>query len=132
MSSLNTLIKDADNFVSLKPVNLQSIQTAESQLELTFASEYKEYVLAFGAASFNGKELTGICESARLSVVSVTERARKIYPHFPKNVYVVEDLSFDHIFITQDSYGKVYSYGPSDSGYQIAESLQDYLFAGEQ
>ena len=43
---------------------------------------------------------------------------------------MVEELGFDHVLILQDSSGKVYSYGPSDSGDVIAESLQDYLFPG--
>lgn len=132
MSSLTTLIKEASNFVSLHPANYADIQAAEFQLGLSFASDYKDYLLAFGAASFNGKEITGICNSARLSVISVTERARDLYPHFPKNVYVVEDLGFDNIIISQDSRGKVYSYGPSDSGTIIADSLQEYLFPGEK
>lgn len=130
MSTFLELIKGASFFVSLQPAASSSIEAAESQLGITFAPDYKEYLLAFGAASFDGRELTGVCESERLNVVSATERARTFYPKFPKNTYVVEELGFDHVLILQDSSGKVYSYGPSDSGDVIAESLQDYLFPG--
>ena len=84
--------------------------------------------MAFGAASFDGRELTGVCQSERLSVVSATERARQTYPEFPKTLYVIEELGFDHVIVGQDSSGKVYAYGPRDSGEMIAESLQSYLF----
>ena len=128
MSTFPELIKEASFFVSLQPADSSSIEAAESQLGITFALDYKEYLLAFGAASFDGRELTGVCKSERLNVVSATERARSFYPQFPKNKYVVEELGFDHVLILQDSSGKVYSYGPSDSGDVIAKSLQDYLF----
>lgn len=128
MSALTERIKEADFFVSLQPANASSIEAAETQLGIAFAADYKEYLLAFGAASFDGRELTGICKSDRLSVVSSTEEARSFYPQFPKKAYVVEDLGFDHVLIIQDHSGKVYEYGPSDTSKLIAESLQEYLF----
>ncbi len=131
MSKLPELIKGAYYFVSLQPADDSSIEAAESQLGLSFAADYKEYLLAFGAASFDGRELTGVCKSERLSVVSSTESARAFYPQFPPKAYVVEDLGFDHVLVVQDRSGKVYEYGPGDSGKKIAESLQQYLFPAE-
>lgn len=129
MSILTTLIQNASNFISLKPSDKSSIMAAECQLGLVFAPDYKEYLSTFGAASFDGRELTGVCQSERLSVVSQTERARLLYPHLPKDAYVIEDVGFDHIVIVQNASGKVFSYGPTDSGKEIADSLQDYLFS---
>lgn len=128
MSDLTAQIKDAENFVSLQPADSAGILAAEARLGLLFAPDYKEYLLAFGAATFSGKELSGICKSERLSVVSLTERARRIYPRFPENAYVIENLGFDLIFIVQDASGRVYSYGPADAGELIAGSLEEYLF----
>ena len=128
MNNLISLMREADGFFSLQPADTSSILKAEDMLGTCFADDYREYLLAFGAASFDGKELTGICNSERLSVVSVTERARRLYPRFPKTAYVIEDLSFDHIFIIQDKSGTIYAYGPSDASEKIAESLQAYLF----
>ena len=128
MSNIISLIKNSSNFVSLQPASASEIQAAETQLGLLFASDYKEYLLAFGAASFDGKELTGISKSERLSVVSATERARSFYPLLPRSIYVIEELGFDNYFIVQDSSGRVYSYGTSDLGKLIAESLKEYLF----
>lgn len=128
MSALSILIKNASDFVSLQPADSLSIKAAENELGLHFAPDYKDYLSVFGVASFDGKELTGICKSERLSVVYSTKRVRQFYSLFPQKAYVIEDLGFDHVYIIQDSSGKVYSYGPSDSAKMIAESLQDYLF----
>ena len=128
MDVLNSLIKEADNFISLQPVSASKIQEAEDKLGLSFAEDFKEYLAEFGVASFNGKELTGICDSERLSVVSITEKARHDYPQFPKNAYVIEDLYIDHILILQDCSGKVYAFAPDDYGREIAGTLKEYLF----
>lgn len=128
MNNLISMIREAEGFLALQPADTSSILKAEDMLGTHFADDYKEYLLAFGAATFDGKELTGICNSERLSVVSATERARRLYPHFPKTSYVIEDLSFDHIYIVQDSSGVICSYGPADTSERIADSLQSYLF----
>ena len=132
MSILISLIREADNFISLKPASLSQISEAESRLKLSFSEDYTEYLVEFGAASFAGKELTGICESERLSVVSTTEKARIRFPRFPSNAYVIEDLYVDHMLIVQDCSGKVYLYGSEDCGREIAGSLKDYLFPSDQ
>ena len=128
MSELVNLIRAADDFCSLGAAKPSLIQEAETHLGVAFANDFKEYALEFGAATFNGRELTGICRSDRLNVVSVTERARAFYSNFPRSAYVVEELLFDHILIIQDSDGCIYSYGPQDRATQIAKSLREYLF----
>ena len=128
MSELINMIQAADDFCSIGSASSSTIANAEKKLKVVFADDYKEYVLNFGAATFDGRELTGICNSNRLNVVSVTEQARQYYPSFPSNAYVIEELMFDHILIIQDSLGRIYSYGPKDSATQIAKSLKAYLF----
>ncbi len=130
MKELISLISEADGFLSMSGAKLSDVETAESLLGLHLAQDYKEYVLAFGAATFNGHELTGICRSDRLNVVSATERARLLYPCFPGNLYVIEDLQFDHVLTVQDSTGTVSCYGPDDEPKYLAESLREYLFPG--
>ena len=127
MSELVNLIREADGFCALGAVKASMLNKAEEALGVAFASDYKEYALAFGAATFDGRELTGVCESERLSVVSATERARRFYPMFPQDAYVIEELLFDHILIIQNAEGLVFSYGPEDNAKVIANSLQKYL-----
>ncbi len=128
MEELLNLIKEADNFYALDGVEPFRVEEAENELRLSFADDYKAYVLTFGAATFDGHELTGVCKSDRLSVVAATERAREFFPQFPGGLYVIEDLQFDYILIVQDAEGVVYSYGPDDQAKKIAVSLQEYLF----
>lgn len=128
MIELVKLMQEAENFYSLGGTDVVQIEEAEKQLGLVLADDYKEYAIALGAATFDGHELTGICKSDRLSVISTTERARAFYPQFPENMYVIEEMQFDNILIIQDSTGNIYSYGPEDEGKQIASSLQQYLF----
>lgn len=97
-------------------------------MQLTFSADYKEYLSAFGAATFCGKELTGICASERLNVIAVTQRARNYYKGFPDDAYVVEEMLFDHFLVIQKTDGSVFSYGPNESEELIAESLSLYLF----
>ena len=132
MNELLNRISEFEGFCSLGSTDPSRIEEAEQLLGLSFAEDYKEYALMFGAATFDGHELTGVCDSERLSVVSSTNRARAFYPHFPPSMYVVEEMLIDHILSVQDSTGTVYSYGPDDEAKEIANSLQEYLFPGRK
>lgn len=129
MSKLLEYMAKTEDFCSLGAVSLSQVQSAESKLGLSFAKEYIEYVMEYGAASLGTHELTGICGSQRISVVSTTSRARKVFPRFPKGAYVVEELNIDHMIIIQDKSGKIYTYGPQDNQTKIANSLLEYLIA---
>ncbi len=128
MKELLNLISESEEFFSLGPIDASLVEDVEQMLGLSFADDYKKYVLMFGTATFQDRELTGICDSERLSVLSTTERARLFYPRFPENMYVVEEMLIDHILVVQDSTGAVYYYGPADEAKLIACSLQEYLF----
>ena len=110
----------------------EQIADAENELKLKFSEDYKEYLSTFGAATFCGKELTGICSSERLSVIAVTQRARSFYKSFPNDAYVIEEMLFDHFHVIQKADGAIFSYGPNDSEELIADSLSMYLFPQEQ
>ena len=58
-----------------------------------FAKDYFQYVTQIGVASFDGHELTGICQSNRLDVVSVTRRERQKNPDIDEEWYVVEQTN---------------------------------------
>ena len=121
-------ISEFEDFCCLGSTEQSRIEEFEQLLGLVFSEDYKEYALKYGAASFDGHELTGICDSERLSVVTSTNRARAFYPHFPPNMYVVEEMLIDHVLSVQDSTGTVYSYGPDDQAKELASSLQEYIF----
>jgi hypothetical protein len=128
MPEMITMIREAEDFSALGAASKEQIADAEKELMLTFSADYKEYLSAFGAASFCGKELTGICSSERLNVVAVTRRARNYYKSFPDDAYVVEEMLFDHFLVIQKANGYVFSFGPNESEERIAASLSLYLF----
>lgn len=124
-------IREAKDYASLGAVSKEQIADAEKILQLAFAEDYKEYLSAFGAATFCGKEMTGICSSERLNVIAVTQRARSFYKNFPDDAYVIEEMLFDHFLVIQKADGSVFSYGPNESEELIAGSLSSYLFPQE-
>lgn len=128
MSTLITLMEESTDFYAFGPVDDRQIMDAENTLKVKFSNDYKEYVRSFGAATVNHIELTGICKSERLNVVSVTQHARSCYKNFPQDAYVIEDLLIDHVFIIQNESGNVFCYGPSDDGKKVSASLVSYLF----
>lgn len=128
MNDFSNRILQSNYFYSLGTVEPMLIEQAQVYLNLIFAEDYKDYLRTFGAATFNGHELTGISTSHRLNVVSATNRARKYFDHFPSSYYVVEELLFDHIIVVQDETGKVYSYSPIAESILLAESLKAYYF----
>ncbi len=128
MSSLIDRIRSADDFCALEPADNLVIAEAQTKLGLRFAEDYIEYLSAFGVATFDNRELTGICTSERLNVVSVTEHARSYFNSFPSDYYVIEELLIDHAIVVQDRSGSVYSYGLDESAKVISHTLYEYLF----
>lgn len=123
-----THIKESSDFAALGPATDSQIEDAEKALNVKFSSDYKEYLKAFGAATFENKELTGISQSERLSVISTTQHARTCFANFPTDAYVIEDLLIDHLYIIQDASGSIFSFGPSEKKETIASDLCTYLF----
>jgi len=120
-------IRDQVGFVSLNGVDFQNIQNAENTLGLRFSQEYREYVQEFGAASFQGHELTGICNIPYLNVVDVTITEKKLMQKIEPSWYVIEEAHIDGIVIWQDETGHVYQTSPSSSPIKIANSLLEYI-----
>lgn len=116
-------------FTALKGAQEEQIATAEKELSLCFADDYRGYLQEYGLASANGHELTGICPSDRLNVVTVTKAARG-QPHAAQSGwYVIEQANIDGIMIWQDAEGKVYQTQPGAQPVRITESLLEYLGA---
>lgn len=102
------------------------IAHAETELGVAFAKDYREYLAAFGVASANGHEFTGLSVSKRLNVVYVTSEERT-YHERPDNWYVVEDTNIDGIIIWQSSSGEVFLCQGTRTPQKIAYSLSEYF-----
>lgn len=127
MNGIIQTLKNKERLVVFKPADTRDITEAESKLELKFAGEYKEYAAAYGAASYYGHELTGICGIPYLDVVSVTEQERSVNPKVPQNWYVVEETHIDGIVFWQDENGVIYRSHPNAIPVKVYDSMEEYV-----
>ena len=127
MSDILSALRDNNFFMGMQGASFEEVESAQTTLQLSFADDYSIYVREYGIASFEGHELTGICNSKRLNVVDVTKNARESILSFPKDLYVVEETNIDDIIICQDCTGAVYQTAPNAEPVKIADNLCDYI-----
>lgn len=120
-------LKEQDDFIMIGPVSAEDIREAEVQLGLTFAEEYKEYLEQCGVASANGHEFTGLVNSKRLNVVSVTLAEKEKNPSVGDDFYVIENLGIDKIITWQDSNGNLYQTVDTGNPKKLSMSFAEYL-----
>ena len=121
------ILKQKSDLLHGKGVDQKTISKAESELGLTFADEYKEYLKEMAIAAYGGHELTGLTKSKRTNVVQVTQKKKKICPSVPMDWYVIEDANIDGIVIWQDEQGKIYKTLYDSEAVCIAFSLADFI-----
>ena len=127
MDDIIRTLREMEDFEYLKGASQSEVSSAETELNLRFANDYKKYLLEYGLASAGGHELTGIVKSPRINVVAVTKSFRDKYSELPLEAYVVEELNIDSIIIFQLEDGSVYEMTPSIPAKKIANSLCEYL-----
>lgn len=120
------LMQEQPAFHARSAASNEEITAVENVLGLRFAQDYREYVATFGAASFAGHELTGICKSDRLNVVTVTMEERNNMV-VPADWYVLEQANIDGIVAWQNSAGAVYQTVPNMNPKKLCESLAEYI-----
>lgn len=106
------LIDELPEMCFIGSVQEAKIQDAEKELGVIFADDFVEYTKHYGAVSSEGMEWLGVINSKRLSVVDRTNSYRNLYPSFPKNMYIVEELGIDGAVVLQDSKANLYYYSP--------------------
>lgn len=126
-SSTIDTIQSIDSVKTFKAASSENITSAENELGLKFASEYKEYLSKFGAAMGDGIDLTGIAKSASRNVINVTKKCWDLNDKVPHNMYVIEDSGVDGIVVWQDKSGKIYQSDASSKPKKIASSLSEYI-----
>lgn len=107
--------------------SVDAISSAETILGICFADDYREYLKAFGVATYQGHELTGISDVVRLSVTEITPQLRDCHSEACQGWYVVENTQIDGIVIWQSPNGRVYRSSPGQIPVQIASSLVEYV-----
>lgn len=126
MKDILNLIKNKSKFYSIGNISEENIKEAELILNIRFASDYRMIIKEYGAVTFSGHELTGICNSKRLNVVDVTKEERK-YNKVPEDWYVIEQANIDDIVIWQDTNGAVYQTMPNKKPIKLCNSLLEYI-----
>ncbi len=127
MDNFVLAMKHRDDLFFLKGASEEQVKSAEIKLGLGFSDEYRSYLLAFGVASANGHEFTGICGSPRLNVVDVTLEERRYNPNVPPDLYVVEEANIDGIVLWQSQAGKIYQTRPNQPPVPLCDSLSELL-----
>ena len=127
MENIIDMLKEKDCFCSLKGVTEDEIKAAEQTLGLSFTKEYRAYLQAFGLASFQGHELTGIIKSPRLSVIAQTVAERNNNAHIPDDMYVIEIANIDGIVIWQGSTGEIFETIYDGVPTLICKSFSEYI-----
>ena len=129
MDDIIEVIKNLKNLRHVKAASQTAIEAAEKSLGLTFAPDYKQYVLTYGAINAQGFEFTGLNVSAYINVVDVTleERERE---DIPATYYVLENTGIDGILILQNSEGQIFEYYNGDINL-IAGSIAEYIMLNQ-
>lgn len=129
MSKIIEIIRDLPELLSTGAASNESIESAEKELGLKFAPEYKEYLEAFGSVLADDVEITGIAKSKNRNVVFTTKREWELNPQVEHNMYVVENLAIDGIIIWQDETGSIYESIPNKKVEKVADSLSEYILS---
>lgn len=125
--SFAEIIKTKPDYIGANGRTDTEIAKAENELGITFAEDYREYLREIGLACFDGHELTGLTNTVRLNVVSVTKEQQKQLAEIKASWYVVEEAGIDGIVIWQDVDGNVYKSAPDSKTKKIANSLAEYI-----
>lgn len=121
------IINSKEDLIHGVPVTDKEIKNAEDDLDLRFASEYKDYLKTFGIIAYDGHEITGISKSARTHVVDVTKKLKNDNANIAADMYVVEETNYDGVVIWQKQNGCIYETVGNSIPKQIYESLSQYV-----
>ncbi len=127
MATIIDALKSKMNLLAGEGVSETMITEAEKTLNLSFSSEYKEYLKTYGIAAYGGHELTGITRSSHVNVVDVTKDERERNPDVPADLYVIEETDVEEIVIWQSGDGKIFYSGPNQKLTHLCNSLSEYV-----
>ncbi len=127
MKDFISKLKNAPNFRMIGEMTKGRIDESQKELGVNFSKDYYTYLQNCGCASFNGHELTGICNIPRLNVVDVTIGEMSSNPQISQNLYFVEQANIDGMVIWQSASGEIYQSLPGKELIKIANSLSDYI-----
>jgi len=105
-----------------------AIKNAETKLGRVFSKAYKQYLLQFGAISFNNTELTGLNVGKYANVVDVTLKEIRLNENFPKDCIVLENIGVEGILVLLNSKSEVFEW-KNNNAVKIYGSMEEYLMS---
>ena len=133
MSEFIEKIKTIPDLIYGKGCTREQLEKAQSTLELCFSEEFAEYLLEFGFVSFDGTEWTGLgwhkngAEIEKESnTVTRTLMERECNPHFPSDMFILEDLGIEDEVVAVNEKGEVF-YIAFDYCEKAFDSMSEYL-----
>ena len=127
MTGLEELLSNMKNVYHLEGATEDSISSAQFELGLSFADDYRDYLRQYSLLSYESHELTGLCKSDRLNVVSATKREKEDNSYISSDMYLIEQIGVENLTIWQDSKGNIYSVEYQKPPVLICNSLIDYI-----
>ena len=125
MMSFVDVIHAFSDFIGGTGRSENDIAACEAALGTSLAADYREYLASVGLATFDGREITGICTTERLNVVAVTMHQRSIKEDIPLDLYVVEELGIDGVVVWQAPDGAVFLSAPQNTMQKVGNCLAD-------
>lgn len=119
---IDNIFEGKEDVIYGKGATAEEIADAEKKLGVVFSDDYRQYLLKYRIAMYDGHELTGLGKEQRTNVVNVTNEKKMFYQNIPSGWYVVEDANIDGIVIWQDAKGNIYC-----NNNKINDSLIDYV-----
>lgn len=77
MKDIISILKNKPGLIVGEGADSNVVTDIETELNLSFSEDYKQYLLTYSIAAFDGIELTGITSIQRLNVRSVTEKTER-------------------------------------------------------
>ena len=127
MKRIEEVFKEKSALITGEGASEKLIKSAEKELGLRFAEEYRTYLSLYGIAACDGHELTGLTKSLRVNVVAVTKEQRGNNPEIPQTLYVLEEMNIEGIIVWQSTSGRVYYSSPNGSLVKICDSMSEYI-----
>ncbi|WP_019394557.1 SMI1/KNR4 family protein [Priestia filamentosa] len=104
----------------------EAIKKAENRLEVTFPSEYREYVKKYGSGGICGVEILGVEEEDFASVIDYTERYRK-WNLLQKYIVIKHVDEFAYCLNTVDEYNVITWDGISKEEIESYTTFNEFL-----
>lgn len=127
MNKLLKLIEE--NQAIIRPATEEQIAQAESELGLTFTTEYRAYLQSIGVISFGSIETygLGVSDTSHLNIINALHYF-KAFKNFSSSLIPVADIGDGHYYMYDNSDQKILTIALPDLGTKtIADDLEQFL-----